>query len=292
MKWGMDLVSFFAHLLRRLALLVAAALAGGALVRLSPGFTVDERSLDPLLSRQSAESIARDRAEFENLAVFYGRYFRKLARLDLGNSVSLGRPIQELLSERMPVTLKMASLGLAAGWGIGLLLAMGTGLRNPRAANAVGGLLSSSFLSAPEAVLALACAMAGIPAAWAVALVVFPRVYRFGRNLLARTLESPHVVAALARGLKPLRVMLWHVAPVAGPEMLALAGVSVSIAFGAAIPIEVVTDTPGIGQLAWQAALGRDLPLLVTLTLMVTAMIVAANTAADAAVHMTSAERK
>ncbi|MBI3680862.1 MAG: ABC transporter permease [Acidobacteria bacterium] len=288
----MDLVSFFAHLLRRLALLVAAALAGGALVRLSPGFTVDERSLDPLLSRQSAESIARDRAEFENLAVFYGRYFRKLARLDLGNSVSLGRPIQELLSERMPVTLKMASLGLAAGWGIGLLLAMGTGLRNPRAANAVGGLLSSSFLSAPEAVLALACAMAGIPAAWAVALVVFPRVYRFGRNLLARTLESPHVVAALARGLKPLRVMLWHVAPVAGPEMLALAGVSVSIAFGAAIPIEVVTDTPGIGQLAWQAALGRDLPLLVTLTLMVTAMIVAANTAADAAVHMTSAERK
>src|SRR5437899_7909220 len=31
-----------------------------------------------------------------------------------------------------------------------------------------------------------------------------------------------------------------------------------SMAFGAAIPIEVICDSPGIGKLAWQAALGRE----------------------------------
>jgi peptide/nickel transport system permease protein len=50
---------------------------------------------------------------------------------------------------------------------------------------------------------------------------------------------------------------------------------------GAAIPIEVICDSPGIGQLAWQAALSRDLPLLVNMTLFVTLVTLAANSAAD-----------
>ena len=63
--------------------------------------------------------------------------------------------------------------------------------------------------------------------------------------------------------------------------MLALAGVSVSVALGAAIPIEALSDQPGIGQLAWQAALARDLVLLVNLTLIVTLITVIANSLSD-----------
>jgi peptide/nickel transport system permease protein len=63
--------------------------------------------------------------------------------------------------------------------------------------------------------------------------------------------------------------------------MLALAGVTVSIAFGAAIPVEVVCDYPGLGQLAWKAALARDLPLLVNLTLIIALVTVAANSFSD-----------
>jgi peptide/nickel transport system permease protein len=62
--------------------------------------------------------------------------------------------------------------------------------------------------------------------------------------------------------------------------VLALAGVSVSMAFGAAVAVEVVCDLPGIGQLAWKAALARDLPLLVTLTMLVTLATQMANAAA------------
>ena len=64
--------------------------------------------------------------------------------------------------------------------------------------------------------------------------------------------------------------MFWHILPVAGPQLLALAGVSVSLAFAATIPVEVLCDLPGIGQLAWKAALSRDLVLLVNLTMIVT----------------------
>jgi len=54
------------------------------------------------------------------------------------------------------------------------------------------------------------------------------------------------------------------------------------MAFGAAIPIEALCDSPGIGQLAWQAALNRDLPLIMNLTLLVAIVTVAANSFANA----------
>jgi peptide/nickel transport system permease protein len=52
-------------------------------------------------------------------------------------------------------------------------------------------------------------------------------------------------------------------------------------AFGAAIPIEALCDSPGLGQLAWQAALNRDLPLIVNVTLIVSLVMFAANWLAD-----------
>jgi peptide/nickel transport system permease protein len=65
------------------------------------------------------------------------------------------------------------------------------------------------------------------------------------------------------------------------PELLSLAGVSVSMAAGATILVEALCDSPGIGQLVWQAALGRDLPVIVNITLLITAVTAAANLAAD-----------
>jgi peptide/nickel transport system permease protein len=40
-------------------------------------------------------------------------------------------------------------------------------------------------------------------------------------------------------------------------------------------------DEPGLGQLAWQAALGRDLPVLVAITLLIAALTVACNAISD-----------
>jgi peptide/nickel transport system permease protein len=93
------------------------------------------------------------------------------------------------------------------------------------------------------------------------------------------------VLTARAKGLGSFRVLLWHILPVTAPQLLALAGVSVSLAFAAAIPVEVLCDLPGIGQLAWKAALGRDLELLVNLTMIVTMVTLLANSAADLIGH-------
>jgi peptide/nickel transport system permease protein len=65
--------------------------------------------------------------------------------------------------------------------------------------------------------------------------------------------------------------------------LLAVAGVSVSMAVGAVIPVEALCDSPGVGQLVWQAALARDLPVIVNVTLLIAALTAAANLAANLA---------
>jgi peptide/nickel transport system permease protein len=86
--------------------------------------------------------------------------------------------------------------------------------------------------------------------------------------------------------LGELRILAWHVLPVAGPQLIALAGVTISLALGASIPVESLCGLPGIGQLAWQAALSRDLPLLVNLTVLVTLVTLLANSGADVMIHV------
>jgi len=139
------------------------------------------------------------------------------------------------------------------------------------------------LLSLPSAVVAMLAVHLRTPVFCAISVVVFPRLYRYIRSLLVRSYDQPHVLAARARGVGSGAIFWRHVLPVAAPPLLALFGVSFAIAFGAAIPIEALCDSPGMGQLAWHAALSRDLPLIVNVTLVVCLVMLAANSFADLA---------
>jgi peptide/nickel transport system permease protein len=140
-------------------------------------------------------------------------------------------------------------------------------------------------------VLALLSVLWNVPGSLAIALIIFPTVYRYTRNLLAKVQALPHITTARAKGLSELHIIFWHVLPVAAPQILALAGVSVSIATGAAIPVEALCGLAGVGQLAWQAALARDLPLLVNITVLVTLVTLLANSGADVIGQMLRGQR-
>jgi peptide/nickel transport system permease protein len=146
--------------------------------------------------------------------------------------------------------------------------------------------VSGTLLCIPAAVLALLSVLWNMPGSLAIALIVFPHSFRYAHNLLVKAYSRPHIIAARAKGLSEARILFWHVVPVIAPQLLAVAGVSVSIAVGAAIPVEALCGLPGIGQLAWQAALARDLPLLVNITVLVTSVTLLANSSADVIGHM------
>jgi peptide/nickel transport system permease protein len=269
------------HALALVATLLLGGLFSATLVRLAPGFDTDEQELDPHLSAESVQALRAAREQDHNILRFYASYMRRAAHGDLGTSLALGQPVQALLRDRAPTTLRLLGLGLAMAWIAALALALSAAWLRAPGYDAVSTFLSGTLLCLPAAVLALLSVVWNVPGALAISLIVFPRIYRYSRNLLARSYSLPHIVTARAKGLGEARILFWHVVPNVAPQLLALAGVSVSMAVGAAIPVEALCGLAGVGQLAWQAALARDLPLLVNITILVTAVTLLANSGAD-----------
>jgi peptide/nickel transport system permease protein len=268
--------------------LLLGGLAAAALVRLAPGFGVDERMLDSRLSNTSIQAIARERGDGGNIAAYYARYLGGLLRGDLGNSVSLGRPVRELLAERAGVSLRTAGMGLGLAWTAAMAVVVFLEWFRVRGSfstlgEAAASLAAGALLCVPAALLAIACFYLGAAPAMAVSAILFPRLFRYTQNLVRQAGGAPHVLAAQALGESPWRILRLHVVTPLLPELAALAGVSVSMAAGAVIPVEALCDSPGVGQLVWQAALARDLPVIVNVTLLITALTAAANLAADLA---------
>lgn len=269
------------HALSLLATVLLGGLLSATLVRLAPGFDVDERELDPHLNAQSVQALRDARHRDHNVFRFYFSYMKRAANGDLGTSLALGQPVRTLLRERAPLTLRLLATGLGLAWILTLTLALSAAWLRLSVYDTLTTVVSGTFLCIPAAVLALLSVLWNVPGSLAIALIVFPRTYRYARNLLVKTYSRSHIIAARAKGLGEARILFWHVVPVVTPQLLAVAGVSVSMAVGAAIPVEALCGLAGIGQLAWQAALARDLPLLVNITILVTLVTLLANSGAD-----------
>ena len=274
------------HVLSLLATVLLGGLLSATLVRLAPGFDTDVRELDPHLNAESVKALRDARRQDRNVLQFYFSYMKRAIGGDLGTSLALGQPVRTLLRDRAPLTLRLLSMGLALAWLLTLTLALSAAWLRHSIYDTLTTAVSGTFLCIPAAVLALLSVLCNAPGALAIALIVFPHTYRYTRNLLVKAYSRPHITTARAKGLGEARILFWHVVPVVMPQLLAVAGVSASMAVGAAIPVEALCGLAGIGQLAWQAALARDLPLLVNITVLVTLVTLLANSGADVIGHM------
>jgi peptide/nickel transport system permease protein len=275
------MTQWISKLAQRFLLLTALAIVGALLcatmVRFAPGYGVDERDLDFRLSQSSRDAIRSEHQLRGGLFSYYGSYISGLFHGNLGTSAFLQRPVAGLLKERAPLTARAVLFGLATAWMVASALSLLT-LRwqswaTEYSATAVTGLL----IALPTAVVALLCLYLRAPVFLGIAVITLPKLFRYQHNILAQARARPFVLAARARGVSSNRILFCHVIPVAWHPLAALLGVSASMALGAAIPMEALSDSPGVGQLAWLAAINRDLPLLTSITLFVTLLTVGAN---------------
>lgn len=275
-------------LLRRifssLATLALGGLAAATLLRVAPGFDVDARELDGRISAETQRQIRAERADEQNIVAFYGRYLRSALQGDLGKSRMYEVPVVGLIAERLPITLRLIALGLAGAWTLALLMAL-LNVAWPRSDSGLN-LLNAATLAVPAGLVALLILLSQGPVALGLSVALFPRLFSYARGLFKQNAGTGYALAARARGLAAARFLGRYVIWPASPALLAILGLSVNAAFGGAILLETICDSPGLGQLALQAALARDLPLLVGMTLFVGALTVSANAITDLASQM------
>jgi peptide/nickel transport system permease protein len=276
----------FLRVIRKVLLI---ALLGGlltaTLVRLAPGYGLSEEQLDMRRNAGSLHAAESMRAGERNVFRYYAAFLVNYAKGDLGESTLFQRPVRGLVAERIAPTAASLALGLAGGWIFALLFGIPGAMRPWPALEGLTRTAAILLQCIPAVVVGLLMLTAGARGAQAcaaaIALVLYPRLVQYVMNLVREASLMPHVLTARAKGVGGRAILFRHVLPVVFPQLLALAGVSVSMALSVAIPIEMILDVAGLGQLTWQAALGRDMNLLVNLTVLIAVAISLSNALAD-----------
>jgi peptide/nickel transport system permease protein len=110
-------------------------------------------------------------------------------------------------------------------------------------------------------------------------------VARLLRSELLDLERAEFVKFARAKGVSQRKIVWVHMLRNAMSPAVTLLGFSFGIVVATAVTTEVVFSWPGIGQLAYQAVLWRDFPLLQFIVLIFAATIIFGNLVADA-VHV------
>jgi peptide/nickel transport system permease protein len=286
------------RLLAAVPVALAVATVVFALVHLVPGDPVE------LLLGEGAR--AADVAELRRrlgldrpLGEQYVAFLAGLGRLDLGRSLTSGRPVAELVAESFPATLELAVASLLVALAVALPLGVAAALGRGGAVDHAARLASLAAVSVPSfwlgPVLILLFAVrwdvAPVSGRAGPASLVLPALTlgaslaglltRIVRSALAAELGRPYVVAARAKGLSAPRVVGLHALRCALVPVVTVAGLQ----FGALLTGAVVTETifswPGIGRLLIQAIRQRDYPVVQGVVLVIALTYVLVNLATD-----------
>ncbi|HET6262876.1 MAG TPA: ABC transporter permease, partial [Chloroflexia bacterium] len=139
-------------LLQRLLLIVPVILGiifvTFILVRSIPG----DPCIAMLGERASAAACADFRVRFglnDNILVQFGRYTTGLATADLGNSIKFGRPVGDILLERLPMTLELAIGSMLFAIAVGVPLGIISAYRHKSASDAGAMIIANLGVSMP-----------------------------------------------------------------------------------------------------------------------------------------------
>jgi len=279
----MRIMRIFGHLETILATLLIGGFLSATLARLAPGFGADEQELDSRLSAESIRQIRESHAQERNILHFYFNYLKRAIHGDLGTSRSLGKPVRQLIADRLPITVRLCGLGLLVGWTVGLALAIAVVMAQVRVLDVFAAGLAGTFLSLPAAVLALLFVYFNAPASLAISLIVFPKVFSFSRNLLAQSYGLPHIITARAKGLGERTVIIRHAFRNALLPLITLMGLDIPRLFVGALITEQVFAWPGMGRLFWESAQRLDYQVLMGILILLALFVVVGNLIADLA---------
>ena len=226
---------------------------------------------------------------------------------DFGISLGNSRPIADQLLLRFSNTLFLAVLAaciaVPVSLAIGILAALWRNSWFDRIAN-VGTLTS---ISSPEFFLAyvlvlflavmypvfpsLASVSEGMPfserlemtilPALTLTLVVTAHMMRMTRAAIINLLASPYIEMARLKGLKPLRIVVFHALPNALAPIINVIALNMAYLITGVVVVEVVFVYPGIGQLFVSAVKVRDIPVVQACCLVFAAAYILLNLTAD-----------
>ena len=284
------------------------------LLQFAPGDTVDA-----MLAQMGGgdAAIAADLRRFYGLDLSVAeqltRYLWRLVRLDLGFSAIYGKPVATVILERLPATLSLMGASLSFAFAAGMALGVIAARRVNRWPDTLISTLGLIFYATPSfwfglmAIVLFSVHLQWLPAggfgdvamgytgarrvldiAWHLVLptltlgLIFLAIYlRIMRASMLEVLSLDFVRTARAKGLRETRLITRHVLRNALLPMVTLIGLQAGTMLGGAVVVESVFSLPGLGRLAYESVVQRDLNTLLGIVFVSALLVIAVNFLVD-----------
>jgi peptide/nickel transport system permease protein len=273
--------------MRIVPLVILISILTFALLHLAPGGPVGMMASNP---KATEEDLARIRSDFgldRPLPVQYLLWFREVfLRLDFGNSYVTGRPVSEMIRERIPATFELMGAAFAIALILGVALGVASALRRDGAIDQLCSIVSSVGMSVPvfwlgliaiylfslklglfpsggrETVGAPPSLLDGLrhlalPAA-VLSIAFLASWSRYTRARLIDAIEGDFVRTARAKGLSERAVVWKHALKNAAIPLLTVVVMQIPTLFTGAVITETVFSWPGMGRMFYEGLERHD----------------------------------
>lgn len=306
------------YLLSRLSQVVPVAffiiLVNFFLLRLAPGDLADVMAGEagaatPEFMAALRQQFGTDQPVWEQLL----HYYQKVLTFDLGYSFRNGGEVTYLIRSRLPATILLVGSSLAVAAIVGVSVGWFAAVTRRRWAGRLASIATTVGFATPlfwvglMLIVLFSIELKWLPTGgiydldadyegWAYALdvakhmvmpvltlsIFYIAIYaRLTQVAVLEVLQMDYVRTARAKGLPHGRISHMHVLRNALLPVLTVTGMQIGALIGGSVVVETVFSWPGMGRLAFDAVMQRDLNLLLGILFCTSLLVIAANLVTD-----------
>ncbi len=304
------------RVLQSIPILFILSLLLFAMVRAAPGGPLSTAYRNPNVTKEQIELLKKQLGLDRPLPVQYVSWLGDLLHGDMGDSIKFRRPVSVMIAERIPNTLVLVGvsflvtliIALPVGiisarkpysffdytattltfvgqsvpvyWlGLALILIFYVAIQNPATGEPLfpaGGMRTIGGKGGlADLVWHLVLPVAALSVSW------IAWYSRFLRSSLLDVLHEDYIRTARAKGASDRMVYYKHALRNAILPLITLVALDLPSLFAGALFIETIFAWPGMGRLFWDAAKGRDYPVLLAVVMIDAVIIISCNILAD-----------
>jgi len=267
---------------------------------------MDMASGDPVYSVAGPDATPEELAQLReemglngSLLERYARYIWNLLHGDLGVSYVSKRDVMATYMERLPNTLKLASVTMLVAVGISVPLGIVAAVNHNSLKDTISMILALVGLSMPNFWLGLlliilfSLKLGGFPSggntgfssivlpAFSIGVGLAALMARTTRSSMLDVIRQDYIRMARAKGVPERKVIRKHALKNALIPIITIFGVQFSNVLGGSVLAETVFAWPGVGRLVVDAIDQRDIPTVTGALVMTTLLVSIVNLLVD-----------
>ena len=297
------------RLLQAIPLLIGVSIIAFSLMHLAPGGPLAVYTLNPTITAQDIDRIKQVFGLDQPLHVQYLKWAWGMFSGNWGNTFFGGRPVIDVIFERIPATLILMGSGMSLAIIIGMLIGILGAVKRYSVfdylatSGAMVALSFPTFWFGLMTIFIFSLKLGLLPSGGmytlggdedlpdllihlilptvVLALVLVAQWSRYSRSSFLEVIHQDYMRTAKSKGLTSRRMLFRHAFPNAVAPLIALAGVQLPWLFSGALVTETIFGWPGMGRLFVDSLTMKEYPVLMGMVMITAIAVIIGNLLAD-----------